>query len=93
MRINSGTPLSSQLEIERTQKKPASGAKDGCAASVTAEFSEDVVRLSSLETKANASPEVRQEKVNALREAVNSGTYEVSSEALASAILRDVLKR
>lgn len=93
MRIDSGIPVQSQVEIDRTQKKPASGVPDGGAAGVTAEISKDVVRLSSLEVQANASPEIRQEKVNALREAVDSGTYEVSNEALASAIMRDVLKR
>jgi flagellar biosynthesis anti-sigma factor FlgM len=93
MRIDSGIPLQSKLEIERTQKKPAGGSQSGQASGVTSELSPDVVRLSSLEVQAESAPDVRQEKVNALRDAISSGTYQVSNESLADAILRDVLKQ
>jgi len=93
MRIDSGLPIQSQLEIERTQKKPACATSDKNASGVTSELSQDVVRLSSLIQEANSAPEIREQKVGALRDAMNAGTYDVSPDAVADAILRDVLNR
>lgn len=91
MRIDSGLPIQPQIEIERSQKKPASNTRDESA--VTSALSNDVVRLSSLVDQANGAPDIRQEKITQLREAIDSGTYQVSPGALADAIIRDVLNR
>jgi flagellar biosynthesis anti-sigma factor FlgM len=93
MRIDSGLPIQSKLDVERAQKKPASGVSDTKSTGVTSELSQDVVRLSSLEAQAKATPDIRQDKVKSLQQAISSGTYEVSNEALADSILKDVLKR
>ncbi len=93
MRIDSGLPIQSQLEIDRTQKKPASTTNDKSTSGVTSELSQDAVRLSSLVDQVNTSPEIREEKVKALRDSISSGTYEVSPESLADAIMRDALNR
>jgi len=94
MRIDSGLPIPSQLEIDRTQKKAPSTTTDkSTSGGVTSDLSQDAVRLSSLVDQVNTSPEIRADKVKALRDSISSGTYEVSAEALADAILRDAVNR
>lgn len=92
MRIDSGSPVQSQLEVERSQKKPVSASTANATTGVTSVFSQDVVRLSSLVDQVKSAPEIREEKVTALRNAISSGTYQVSPEALAEAILRDAIR-
>lgn len=94
MRIDSGLPVRNNQEIERTQKKAAASIADKSTSSgVVSQLSGDVVRLNSLAAQANDVPEIRQDKVDSLRQAIHSGTYKVSDEALADAILRDALRR
>lgn len=62
--------------------------------------SEDVAHLSSgsdavqkLKTQLDAVPDVRQQRVDALRQAISDGTYKISPQAVAAAMLTDsVLK-
>jgi flagellar biosynthesis anti-sigma factor FlgM len=91
MRINSGFPIQNTGELERAQKKPAQREAQGNEG-VTTALSSDVVQLSALEKKANSAAEIRQEKVAALKQSVEEGSYQVSDAALADAILRDVLR-
>lgn len=92
MRIDSGLPIQNAVEIERAHKKPVQ--RDGqTSEGVTTELSSDVIRLSSLESQANSTPDIRQEKVAELKRSVDAGTYQVSDASLADAILRDVLRR
>ena len=61
---------------------------------------EDVAHLSSgsdavqkLKTQLDAVPDVRQQRVDALRQAISDGTYKISPHAVAAAMLADsVLK-
>jgi flagellar biosynthesis anti-sigma factor FlgM len=93
MRVDSGLPIPSGAEVERTYKKPVSRIGDTSTPEVTSELSDDAVRLSSLETEAMSTPDIRQDKVDALRREINAGTYQVSNESLADAILHGILKR
>jgi flagellar biosynthesis anti-sigma factor FlgM len=43
-----------------------------------------------LKAQLNAVPEVRQQKVDGLRQAVESGSYEVSAQRIAAAMLADL---
>ncbi len=91
MKIESGLPLQNTLELGRTQKKSVSrdvAGSDG----VTTQLSSDAVLLSSLESQVNHAPDIRQEKVANLKSQIDAGTYSVSSQSVASAILRDVLR-
>jgi flagellar biosynthesis anti-sigma factor FlgM len=56
-----------------------------------AELSLDQVRVSALAAKINDLPEVRQEKVAALADAIHSGNYNVSPEQTAEAMLSEML--
>ena len=92
MKIDSGLPLQNTLEIGRAQKKSAPRGEASTSDGVTSQLSSDAVLLSSLESQANSVPDVRQAKVADLQSQIKAGTYEVSDQALASAILRDVLR-
>ena len=55
-----------------------------------AELSPDQVRVQSLASHANTLPDVRQEKMNALGLAIQQGSYHVTPEQTASAMLEDM---
>ncbi len=52
-----------------------------------AEFSEDALRIASLAEAAARLPEVRADRVRALRDEIGDGTYRVDARSLARAIL------
>jgi flagellar biosynthesis anti-sigma factor FlgM len=92
MRIESGYPIQGTDEVERSKKKsPQSMPAPNEGA--TTELSADSIRLSSLETRANATADVRSERVAALKQSIDEGTYTVSDSAIADAMLKDVLRR
>ena len=73
----------------KTNMKPAeSSGQDRVSADVSTN-----VRLSGFVAKASSAPEMRQDRVDQLRHAIGSGTYSVSDEQLANAMLSDVMKQ
>ena len=76
--------------LEREDKTKKAGAKPAGAANVEdkASLSVDTLSLSSLEAKVQATPEVRQDKVEALRQAIQNGEYKVEPDKIAHAILQ-----
>ncbi len=75
--------------VEREDKTRKAGAKAASTPSVEdkASLSVDTLSLSSLEAKALSAPEIRQDKVDALRQAVQNGDYKVEADKVARAIL------
>jgi len=63
---------------------PSPGASD------TAVISNDQGRVQALAAQANAAPEVRQDKVEALRRGLADGSYEVSPMQTAEAMISEV---
>ena len=55
-----------------------------------ANFSFDQVRVQSLATEVMAQPEVRDQRVEALRQAVGKGEYAVSDGQIAEALMSDL---
>jgi len=95
MRIDAALPIP---ENQPTQKVANSGAnaQQGTAAPVTsgqdkAQLSVDSGTVQQLKSTLSQLPEVRQDRVNALRRAVSSGSYQVSNQQLADAIGSDLL--
>jgi len=77
--------------VDQTQKATKANpqeAQPSDSADVTAD-----VRLSGLEAKVVSAPDIRQERVDQIRQQIASGTYSVSDEQLANAMLQDVLKQ
>jgi len=71
-----------------TNNNTASAA-DASSGTDQASFSFDLGRVQSLESKVLAAPEVRQEKVGPLQQAVASGEYQVDPGKVADAIMSD----
>lgn len=74
----------------------ASGTKPGDMTRLAAPNAEDVAHLSSgsdavqkLKLQLDAVPDVRQERVDALRQAISAGTYKMSPHAVAGAMLAE----
>jgi negative regulator of flagellin synthesis FlgM len=90
MRIDSNQPLINQVATDCSAKTSGKSAKSsGSASNDKASFSVDASSISSLEAQALAAPEVRQDRVNALREAIRSGSYDVDPGQIAGAMLRE----
>ncbi len=56
------------------------------------EISPDQVRVQSLAAQVNALPEIRQNKVEALGRAIRQGSYQVSAEQTAAAMLSELVQ-
>jgi negative regulator of flagellin synthesis FlgM len=65
----------------------ASSATSGAMGEDQAQLSGAHVQVQALAAQASQLPEVRQERVQALREAIQSGHYHVSPEKVAGALL------
>ena len=89
MRIDLRNFVSETAGAERSSRNQ--GAKNRAEAAWDPESTGEL-RLTGLAAEVIALPEVRQERVLALRSKIVSGTYQVSDEALANAILRDKLR-
>jgi len=97
MRIDGALPVP---ENQQTQKVSNSGASapQGRSASISADqdqaqLSVDSGTVQVLQAKLSQLPDVRQDRVDALRQSVNSGSYQVSDQQLANAIGTDLLGR
>ena|SRR5205085_11674968 len=87
-----GTDAAEQSTTERARGK--SGSSDSGSASASsldeARFSFDPTRIRNLENHVIAQPEVRQEKVDSLRQTLGKGEYSVSDGQIADAIFADL---
>jgi len=86
MRIN----LSLDSNIAETSLDKSASTRPPAAAVQTpaeSQFSSNQGSVSSLLSAALAAPEIRQEKVDALKAQVTSGNYQVSSQQIASSML------
>ena len=90
MRIDLNNTAASQIANENSTQVPGKTSSPKTPhAEDTATLSTDTVSISSLSTQALASPKVRQEKVDALRQSISDGTYKVDVKQTADAIVRD----
>jgi len=95
MRIDAANPLPGSQEPDR----PGSSAltsKSGQAGqtvqgSDTASLSSAGERVASLKAELQNTPEVRRDRVQALQKAVQQGSYQVTDQQIANAILSDPL--
>ncbi|HVM91860.1 MAG TPA: flagellar biosynthesis anti-sigma factor FlgM [Terriglobales bacterium] len=85
MRINPNTP-SNEISAERTTAGQAT-PQNSAQASPVDRFGGDTVSLSSLAAQTLQMPPVRQDKVDALRQQVESGHYDVDLRGTADAML------
>ena len=95
MRIDAALPLP---ENQQTPKVATTGSSTSQSRSAAAgptedqaQLSGDIAKVQQLKASLSQVPEVRQERVNALRLAMGSGTYQVSDQQLGDAIGSDLL--
>jgi flagellar biosynthesis anti-sigma factor FlgM len=92
MRINLQTSFDAN-SVEQTQKaSEKKTALQGPQGALVADPSSTQVQLSGLQAQVASAPEIRQGRVDQLRQAIGSGSYSVSNEQLAGAILGDRLQ-
>jgi len=91
MRINSNQSIASELAAEGTARSGKSSKASGgnFSANEGASFSGDTANVGGLTTLALQAPEVRQDRVSALREAVRNGSYQIDAGSIADAMMRE----
>ena len=86
MRIDLNSPLTG-AQAEHSGKPSSAPKARRVQVDDNATLSHDTVTVSSLAAKALETPEVRQDRVESLRQAVQNGTYSVNPQDIAEAIL------
>jgi flagellar biosynthesis anti-sigma factor FlgM len=92
MRIDLFNSTASELSSEQTSQKVSAenAARSGQPnAEDRATLSSDSASVGSLVNTALSSPEVRQDKVDSLKQAVNSGQYDLNPGKIAASIIDD----
>jgi flagellar biosynthesis anti-sigma factor FlgM len=95
MRIDAPLPLPENVQTQKVSHT-GSSAQQSPAAAVTsgqdrAQLSVDSGTVQQLKSSLSQLPEVRQDRVDTLRQAVSSGSYQVSDQQLSDAIGSDLL--
>ena len=96
MKINDSLTVQNGYDLSQVGNSGSSKAagqpqKTGVA-NDQATLSVDGPKLEDLKAKLNGVPEIRQEKVNQLRQAIHDGSYKVSDGDIAGAMLSDLLR-
>jgi len=79
--------------VDRTQTSAAKKGDRSNQTSPDADFANAQFQVSGLEAKVANVPDIRQSRVDQLRQAIQAGTYTVANDQLAQAIMNNVLKR
>lgn len=99
MNINSNKPLENQgtsLNTQSIQKAPGGEAKDSVAQAKKVDLT-DTVKLSAqskeianIMAAVNQLPEVRDQKINDIKQRVDAGTYTIDPQKIAGKILKEL---
>ena len=95
MRIDPNQPLANQVVTDRSR---ANAAKTGNVppgdawSGGEASFAATAGGVSSLTARAMETPEIRQERVEALRQAISNGSYQLDPQQIADAMLNEAAR-
>lgn len=92
MRIDLTNSTASQIAGESNMQKVNSANVDAASASGSEDrttLTSDTASLSSLVSAAMNSPEIRQEKVASLQQAISSGQYQLDPAGIAASMLNE----
>jgi flagellar biosynthesis anti-sigma factor FlgM len=84
------------LENGASGQKPGSTRKDAAAPAAgndLAHWSEDTARVNALAAQVNSLPEIRQERVQSLSQAIRDGRYQVTPEQTAASLVDEIIGR
>jgi flagellar biosynthesis anti-sigma factor FlgM len=95
MRIDAPLPLPENVQSQKVTRS-GSSAQQSCLTQVDsgqdqAQLSADSVTVQQLKANLSQVPEIRQDRVDALRQAMSNGSYQVSDQQLGDAIGSDLL--
>ena len=91
MKIDLGAPALAQASVERSNTKASTGstAANSSVSEDRTTFSSTSTSVKSLVSQALSSPEVRQDKVDSLRQSISSGEYKIDPNKIAGAIISE----
>ena len=91
MKIEVNSPAASQLSVDRGPKQVSNGSLAGTQRSTEdrTTLHTDSQSVQALTSQALNSPEIRQGKVDTLRQSVGSGEYQIDPAAIAGAMIND----
>jgi flagellar biosynthesis anti-sigma factor FlgM len=91
MKIDVNSPAASQLLVDRGPKQVSNGSLAGTQNSTEdrATLQTGSQSVQSLTSQALNSPEIRQDKVDALRQSIGSGQYQLDASKIAGAMIDD----
>ena len=97
MRIDSSQPTQNTGDAEQvkrsSQDKTQASKNAATSATDSARISPQSLALQKHLQTVNAQPEVRQDKVDAIKQAIANGTHSVSNQQLGDKMFNDLLKR
>jgi negative regulator of flagellin synthesis FlgM len=97
MRIDGALPIPENLQPGKVGRSGSPSQRSSSSAvspgQDQAQLSADSSKVQQLQAALSQVPEVRQERVNALSQAVSSGNYQISDQQLSDAIGSDLLNR
>jgi len=89
MRINGHSPLSNGIEPGRSEKATRAEHPAKADPQDQTSFSSDRMAISSLEARVMQTPEIRQDRVAGLRDAIRKGEYALQPDKIAAAMLNE----
>jgi len=91
MRIDLNRSAANEVAADQKTKQVASTGRPPVHHDTedTTTFSSDSLAVTNLAAQAMQTPEIRQDKVDSLREAIHNGTYQVDPAAVADAMLKN----
>jgi len=94
MKVDLNSLAASQIALERGAKQVSNGSLTSAQAATEDRISihSDSLSVQSLATQALNSPSIRQDKVDALRQSVTSGTYKPEASKTADAMIEHDVK-
>jgi len=87
MRINGQTPLSNGIVSGGSAKSARAGQPASANPQDQTSFSSDKTAISSLQSLALQTPEIRQDRVASLKHAISNGSYAIEPNKIAEAML------
>ncbi|HWF92119.1 MAG TPA: flagellar biosynthesis anti-sigma factor FlgM [Terriglobales bacterium] len=89
--LNLNTSNLDRTTLTQAQHAARSATTEDVQGQDVIDFSHDNTHIQSLATQALANPAIRQDKVEALRQAIAGGTYVIEPETVAHAMMQDSL--
>ena len=89
MRINGHSPLSNGIVTDRSEKSANSEHPVAAGPQDQTSFSSDRTAIASLEARVMQTPEIRQDRVAGLKDAISTGKYALEPDKIAEAMLSE----